>query len=161
MLASMAAVGICAVQVLWQVDFLAELSGLKMTGLTSYMFDEQIPLFARFLSFFHFWLPILIIYLIWKLGYDRRGLAGWTIIAWLAMAVSYLFLPGPGDSLAFTNQPCNVNYVYGLGTEAQTMMPEITWLGTIMLGLPTIIYVPSHFIFRKMFAAPKFHSNPV
>lgn len=157
-LASMAAVGICAVQVLWQVDFLAELFGMQMTGLTGYMFNEEIPLFARFLSFFHFWLPLLVIYLVWKLGYDRRGLVGWTVIAWLAMAISYLFLPAPGDTLAFTNQPYNVNYVYGLGTEAQTMMPEKMWLASLMIGLPAIIYTPSHFAFRKLFTKPEVES---
>ncbi len=142
--ASMAAVGICAVQVLWQIDFVANLVGWKLTGLTDYMFDPEIPLFARFLSFFHFWLPILVIYLVSRLGYDKRALVAWTTVAWIAILVSYFFLPAPGDVLEFANQPVNVNYVYGVGTEKQTMMPQWMWMTTLMGGLLTVVYWPSH-----------------
>ena len=146
--ASMAAVGICAVQVLWQVDFLATLAGFPLTGLTAYMFNPELSLVARGLSFFHFWLPILVLYLVWKLGYDRRAFIGWTGLAWAAMLISYLFLPGPGDVLAYANQPNNVNYVYGLGAEAQTWMPELAWLVVMLVGLPCLVYAPSHFALR-------------
>src|SRR5437867_9946396 len=70
-LASMPAVGILLPQALWMVDLLAEVVGLRLTGITDYMFDQGIPLFARFLSLFHFWLPILLVWLVWRLGYVR------------------------------------------------------------------------------------------
>ncbi|OUT56164.1 hypothetical protein SV7mr_51230 [Stieleria bergensis] len=151
--ASMAAVGIMLPQVLWQVDFVGQLAGLPVTGMTSYMFDSDISLLARGLSFFHFWLPILLIALVVRLGYDRRALAFWTLTAWAAMAVGYLWLPAPGDPLDFTNQPCNVNYVFGMSGDApQTMMPQAAWLTMMMVGLPLLIYLPTHFLLSRLAA---------
>lgn len=51
--ASMAAVGIVVPQVFWCIDFGFELSGVHLTHMTSYMFDETKPLFLRLLSLFH------------------------------------------------------------------------------------------------------------
>jgi len=145
--ASLAAVGITLPQVLWQVDFLGTLVGAPVTGMTGYMFDTNISLFARTLSFFHFWLPLLLVYLVAKLGYDRRGLVGWTVIAWGAILVSYFWLPAPGDVLEFANQPHNVNYVFGLdGDVSQTWMPTWAWLSVMLVGLPAIIYAPTHWM---------------
>ncbi|WP_417740229.1 hypothetical protein [Rosistilla oblonga] len=143
--ASMAAVGITIPQLLWQIDFLGAFAGVRVIGMTEYMFDDSISLIARGLSFFHFWLPILLLYLVWRLGYDRRALIGWTIIAWGAMLIAYFALPGPGDLLAFPNQPHNVNYVFGPAPEtAQTWMPGWAWLSCLMLGLPALFYLPTH-----------------
>ena len=93
--ASMPAVGILAPQLLWMVDFLAECVGLPMTGMTAYMFDEQKPLFTRGLSLFHFWLPILIVWLVWRLRYDRRAFAAWGVVAWGLMLTCYFLMPAP------------------------------------------------------------------
>ena len=53
LLASMPLVGILVPQLFWQVDFLAGLFGVELTGMTAYMFDENLSLVARGLSFFH------------------------------------------------------------------------------------------------------------
>lgn len=143
--ASMAAVGITIPQLIWQIDFLGALAGVPITGMTGYMFDESLSLIARGLSFFHFWLPILLLYLVWKLGYDRRALLSWTLVAWTVMLIAYFALPAPGQPLDFPNQPHNVNYVFGLDDkQPQQWMPDWAWLSCMMIGLPTIIYLPTH-----------------
>ncbi len=96
LLAAAALIGIFLPQLLWQIDFFAEAVGLHLTGLTGYMFDARRPIYLRFLSFFHFWLPFLLIYIVWRLGYDRRGLLVWTLLAWLLMPVCYFLMPLPG-----------------------------------------------------------------
>src|SRR5688572_16630293 len=68
LLASAPTVGILIPQLLWMVDFLANLFGYPITGMTNYMFDTANPLFNRGLSFFHFWLPILLVWLVYRLG---------------------------------------------------------------------------------------------
>src|SRR5262245_1102140 len=60
--ASMAAVGILIPQLLWCLDFATEIFGLNLVGMTSYMFDEKLPLFLRLLSLFHGWLPFLLFF---------------------------------------------------------------------------------------------------
>ena len=154
--ASMAAVGILLPQLAWQVDFLLNAVNLPGLGMTDYMFDAARPLFVRGLSFFHFWLPILLVYLVHRLGYDRRALAGWTLIAWAAMLVGYFLLPGPGDPYDFPMQPHNVNYVYGPSeTAAQVWMPAPAWLAVMMIGLPVLVYGPTHLLLNRWRGLPR------
>lgn len=159
LLASMALVGLLIPQLGWQVDFLVQCLGLPNLGLTDYMFDPSISIFARFLSFFHFWLPILLLYIVYQLGFDRRSIIGWTLIAWVAMLVSYALLPAPGDVLDFPNQPYNVNYVYGFSPDSpQTMLPQQAWLMVLMIGLPALVYCPTFWLLQRWMPRPKSRS---
>jgi len=81
LLVSMCAVGIIASQTLWVIDFLSNLIGHPLTGLTDYTFMADHSLFLRGLSLFHGWLPFLLVYLVWRLGYDGRALPAWTVVA--------------------------------------------------------------------------------
>ena len=148
--ASMAAVGITIPQLIWQVDFLGQWFEMPVTGMTHYMFDPGISLFARGLSFFHFWLPLLLIYLVWRLGYDRRAFMAWTVLAWGLMLICFFVLPPAGAELEFPNQPHNVNYVFGMDdAQPQDWMPQWTWLSLLLLGLPALIYFPTHLVLQK------------
>ena len=143
--ASSACVGILLPQTVWMIDFLTTLLGFPMMGMTQYMFDERIPLFTRGLSFFHFGLPILLVYLTFRLGYDRRAFVCWSTLALILLPVCYFFMPGPPPSIENPNIPVNINYVYGFSNDAhQTWMPPGFWLATLMLGLPMLIYWPTH-----------------
>jgi hypothetical protein len=143
LLVSMCSVGILAPQVLWVGDFAAHLVGAKITGMTDYMFAADHSLFLRGLSFFHGWLPFLLVYMVWKLGYDRRGLAAWAALAWTAMLVSYFFLPGPSTDAGMA--AVNVNYVFGPSdTEPQHWMAPWQWLVTLMTGLAVVLWLPVH-----------------
>jgi hypothetical protein len=154
--ASMAAVGITVPQMLWVVDFLAGLCGGEITGMTAYMFKSSIPLFARGLSLFHGWLPFLLLYLVWRLGYDRRGLVAWALLAWALMLVCYFLMPAPPPSPDNPNLPVNINYVYGLSDKApQTWMPPLAWLALMMTALPVLFFLPAHFALRYL--APQAH----
>jgi hypothetical protein len=73
LLASLPTVGLALPQFLWVLDFL---TGARITGMTSYMFDPELPLFVRGLSSFHGWLPFLLLWMVWRLGYDRRAFLG-------------------------------------------------------------------------------------
>ncbi|MDB6037054.1 MAG: hypothetical protein JWM99_895 [Verrucomicrobiales bacterium] len=154
LLAGMAAVGIVVPQTLWCADFLAHLSGFKLIGMTDYMFNPKLPLFLRGLSFFHGWLPFFLIYLVAKLGYNRRSLPAWTVTAWTLMLTSYFFMPRPGAVLSNPKAPVNINYVFGLSDQTvQTWMPESLWLVMLMVALPLLFYIPIHFILKKSFKA--------
>lgn len=152
LLVSMAAVGIVAPQMLWVADFLFELCGGRLTGMTAYMFNENLPLFLRGLSLFHGWLPFLLLYLVWRLGYDRRALVCWTVLAWLLLIICYTLMPGLRADAASISTPVNINYVHGMSdTAAQTWMPPLAWLGTMLVGLPLLIFLPTHFALRAWF----------
>ena len=151
--ASMPAVGILVPQAFWMVDFLAGVIGLRWTGMTAYMFDPGIPLFTRGLSFFHFWLPLFLLWILWRLGYDRRSVWAWTVLAWGLMLVCYFLMPAPPPPVDNPNLPVNINYVYGLSDEGpQTWMPQEVYLGILMVGLPVCVFGPTHLVLRRVFA---------
>lgn len=150
LLISMCAVGILAPQLLWLADFAAHFVGTSITGITDYMFDSGKSLFLRSLSLFHGWLPILLVVLVARIGYDRRALAAWTILAWALILVCYLFMPGPTPNPG--NRAVNINYVYGFGdTAAQTWMHPWAWLAVLMLGLPVFLFTPTHFLLQWLY----------
>lgn len=148
LLASMAAVGTLATQVLWAADLVAVAFGGALTGMTGYMFDTAYPLYLRALSLFHLWLPALLIYLAWRLGYDRRAFWAWTVLAWAVLLVSYFFLPPPSPDPGGTAR--NINYVFGFSdTEPQTLMPDWAWLMMLMAGFPLLVFAPVHLALRR------------
>lgn len=153
LLASMPAVGILAPQVIWCLDYGANFFGIHLTGMTDYMFDQALPLHLRALSLFHGWLPFLLVFLVWRLGYDRRALGGWTAIAVAAMVIAYFFLPGPSPDAG--SAAVNVNYVYGMSSSApQTWMPGWAWFACLLVGLPALIYWPTHLMLRRWLSRP-------
>jgi hypothetical protein len=143
--ASAACMGILLFQVFWMADFLSMLAGKSLLGITSYMFDTGIPLFTRGLSFYHFWLPIFLLYLVFRLGYDRRAFMVWTLVTGILVPVCYFGVPLLPPGQYKLHVPVNINYVYGFGDHVpQTWMPPVLWLGMMMIGLPLLVYWPTH-----------------
>ncbi len=153
LLISMAAVGILAPQMIWVVDFVAGLFGVQLTGMTTYMFNSERSLFLRGLSLFHGWLPFLLIFLVWKVGYHSKSIKYYTAIAWGLIILSFIAFPGPQADAASIPTPVNINYVHGLSdTEAQSWMSPMAWLFTLMGGLFTVFYLPTHLLLKRLFS---------
>jgi hypothetical protein len=151
--AGMAAVGILIPQMLWVVDFLGGMVGWHITGMTAYMFriDSPFILFTRSLSLFHGWLPFLLLYLVYRLGYDRRSLPVWTLLAWGLMLVSYFCMPAPPAPPDNPDLPVNINYVYGFSDDkAREWMQPHLWLALLMVSFPLAFYLPTHFFLKRM-----------
>src|SRR4051794_32627241 len=141
----MCAVGLLAPQTLWVVDFLLGLVGVHLTGMTDYMFAADHSLFLRSLSLFHGWLPFLLVFLVWKLGYDRRALPAWTVLAWVLILVCFFFMPPPNPDPGLT--PVNINYVWGMSdNEAQHWVSPGVWVAGLLIGLPLLLFTPTHFL---------------
>jgi len=156
LLISMCSVGILLPQCLWLADFGSNLVGIHLLGLTGYMFDPALPLFTRGLSLFHGWLPLLLVWLLARLGYDKRALSAWTILAAALVFACYFFTAPAGSHLANPNIPINLNYVYGFNDQRpQAWINQnfyvILWLAALWL----IAFVPTHLALVKIFAAPK------
>jgi hypothetical protein len=156
-LASMPAVGILLPQALWCVDFLGSAVGLPVTGMTGYMFDSKISWFARGLSFFHFWLPFLLVFLVYRLGYDRRAFRFWTYLAIPLVLFCFWISPVPPAPLDQPGLPVNINYVHGINDQApQTWMHPYAWLGLLLLALPCVLYAPAHWVLSRYFPQAKY-----
>ncbi|MDB6057761.1 MAG: hypothetical protein JWO95_1605 [Verrucomicrobiales bacterium] len=156
LLISMCAVGILIPQFLWLLDFGSHLFGFRLFGLTNYMFDSDLPLFTRGLSLFHGWLPLLLLWLLHRLGYDKRAFPAWTALATVLVLSCYWFTPPAGAHLADPNIPINLNCVYGFDNQhPQTWLNQnlyvLGWLGVLWL----VAYFPTHLLLRKIFPATK------
>ena len=156
LLISLPAVGILLPQALWCLDYAVQLCGFKMMGMTAYMFDGTKPLYLRGLSLFHGWLPFLLVFLVFELGYDRRAFKGWTTLAAGLCLVAYFGLPQAGASLSAPNLPRNVNYVFGLDdAQPQTWMSSELYLVAWIALLTIVVFVPTHFVLKKICPTPE------
>ena len=91
---SWAASGLLLFQTIFAIDFAgALLTGRHIVGGTEYMFDPGLPLIVRLLSLFHVVTPPLLVWAIWRLGYDRRGWKLQTLMAWIVVPINYFWRP--------------------------------------------------------------------
>jgi hypothetical protein len=156
LLISMCAVGILLPQCLWLADFGSQLLGVHLLGLTGYMFDQQLPLFTRGLSLFHGWLPGLLVWLLFRLGYDKRALSAWTALAAALGFVCYFFTPPAGAHPANSNLPININYLYGFNDQQpQTWINQNLYVVLWLVVLWLVAFLPTHLVLRKIFARPR------
>ncbi|MDH3419525.1 MAG: membrane-associated protein [Gammaproteobacteria bacterium] len=147
-LASMMAVAILLPELAWNIDFFWRLTfGVDVLSLpgTQYMFDPELPLLVRGLSLFHIALPALLVWLVYRLGYERRALIDQTVLAWAVLAATYLF----------TDPAANINWVRGFGREPQTWMAAPVYLVLLMIAIPLVVYLPTHLLLKWLFAAPR------
>jgi hypothetical protein len=150
LLISMCAVGLLVPQTLWVFDFIANLFGLRTTGMTNYMFEKQRSLFLRSLSLFHGWLPFLLLYLVWKMGYDSRALPAWTALSCVVLPICYFLMPPAQPDPGMT--PVNINLVWGFDDHApQKWMSPNTWFALLLFGLPVAVYWPTHLLLQYAF----------
>lgn len=142
LVASTVAVGVLLLEITWNVDFFVHLlSGARLTGLSDYMFDAQINLCIRAMSLFHVVLPPLLVWMVYRLGYDERALVVQTIVAAILLPLS-----------RFVSTPTqNINWVYGLGNEPQTFLPAPVYVSLVMIAFPLLVYLPTHFALKKLF----------
>lgn len=142
LLYSMMAVGVLPFEIIWLADILT--LG-ELTGVAAYMFDNELPLGLRALSLFHVPLVLFLVWMLARQGYDRRALPLQTLFAWLLLPLTWL-LTDPTD---------NINWVHGLGPgpEPIEILPPVLYLMLYMGLLPVVIYLPTHFILRRLFTA--------
>lgn len=142
-LASMNFTAATLVCLVWTADFLCRLlTGEFLVRMTVYMFNPNVPILQRALSLYHVWFPFLLIYLVAKLGYDRRGWRAQTLLTWIVLPICYFF----------TNPARMLNAVFGpSGETPQTFIHPLLYLALLMLFYPAVVYSPTHWIGMRIF----------
>jgi hypothetical protein len=121
--------------VLWTFDVAwRALFGVHPIGGTGYMFDPAFPLQIRMLSMFHVVVPPLLLWAVWRLGYDRRGLV-------LQSALTALLLPA---TYLIADPALNINWVHGLFGEPQSVIHPWLYVAFCILCYPLALYLPTH-----------------
>jgi hypothetical protein len=133
-LASMEAVAVLVFEIAWCIDVLLRLMiGEKFAVLSKYMFKREIPLWIRLLSLFHLWIPWLLLWMVWQLGYDRRALV-LQINVWVVVMLVCYFV---------STREENINFVFGMaGLEKR--LSAVGYFAALLVGVPVVIYLPTH-----------------
>jgi hypothetical protein len=101
------------------------------------MFDPHLPLFVRLLSLFHVVVPPLLLWAIWRLGYDRRGWKLQTLTCWILVPINYFWRPEH-----------NVNWARGIFFTQQHVIPGALYLAGYLIVVPLAVYYPTHLALR-------------
>ena len=146
LLISMAALAVILPELVWNLDFFGQLLTRRpLLNLASYMFDARKPISLRALSLFHVPLPILLLWLLHRLGYDPRALVWQTVAGEIVLLSSYLL----------TEPSKNINWVFGLGNRPQHRVPPLLHLAGVMTAFPLLAYAPAHVVFEHAFSSTR------
>ncbi len=153
LLVSMQAVAILLPQMVWVIDLLCRvLLGFHVTGITAYMLDPHLPRLLRALSLFHGWLPFFLLWLLVRLGYDRRALPIQSVVGVLVLLVSYTLAPAPPHLADHPQWAVNINYVYGFDDQhPQTLLPNREWVLMLVAAMLLLVYAPTHLVLKRLF----------
>jgi hypothetical protein len=138
---SMMAIGVLPFELAWLADLL---SGAQLLGVTAYMFEADRPVILRLLSLFHVALPVAIVFLLQRLGYDRRALPAQVALTWIVLPATYL-LTDPVD---------NINFAFGPGRAPQQALDPRLYLAIVMVALPLAVTWPAHLLLRRLLPPP-------
>ena len=137
---SWAACGVLLFQTLYTVDLAgALLTGHHLVGGTEYMFDPHVPLSIRLLSLFHLATPPLLLWAIWRLGYDRRGWMLQTLTACVVVPINYFWRPEQ-----------DVNWARGLFFREQHAMPGWMYLVGYLIVASLLVFYPTHLFLERL-----------
>lgn len=138
LLASTMAIAVLIPEIVWTLDFIT-LSHFSI--LANYMFESDRALHIRILSgVFHLALPPVLIYMLYKFGYDRRGFPLQCLIAAIVLPITLLV----------SEPDANINWVFGPG-EQQTMVNPWLYLLGLWCAMVVIIYWPTHALLKRIF----------
>jgi len=118
--------------------------GRHPIGGTEYMWDTRYPLWIRLLSLFHLVLPVLLLWALSRMGYDRRGLAVQSAIALPAFIAS-----------RFVSQAENMNYAYADPFFHRAWGPAPVHIAVIFMFMVLVVYLPTHALLKRIFPRPQ------
>ena len=137
LLASMMMLAVLLPECAWNLDFFGRLlTGHRMFGMSAYMFEARTPRYLRALSLFHVPLPIGLVWVVHRLGYDRRAWLFQSLLALVVLPVTYR-LTDPAE---------NVNWVRGLGSPQRSLPPWL-YVALLIVAFSLVLYLPPHLLF--------------
>lgn len=144
LLISSQAVSVLIGETIWCVDVLWTVaSGHHLIGGTQYMWDQHYPLWLRLMSLYHFVLPVLLVWAVARLGYNRRGLKLQAVIGAAALVGGRLW---GGQN--------NVNFAYRDPIFHRSWGPAPVHLLVIYAGMILLVYLPTNWLLARLFERP-------
>jgi hypothetical protein len=85
-------------------------------------------------------LPFLLLWMVYRLGYDQRAWLVQTVVAWVVLLICY-FITDPSE---------NINWAFGPGDKPQTRLAPGLYLALLMIFFPVCVYWPTHLALRAL-----------
>lgn len=128
----------------WVMDILStEFFGRHLVGGTAYMWDPHYPLWVRLLSFYHVGLPVLLVWGVARLGYDRRALKLQAAIGAAGVFVG-----------RFCGAAANINFAFRDPLFRRSWGLAPAHLAVVFAGMVLLVYLPTHLLLAKLFRPP-------
>ncbi len=144
LLISSQAVGSLLVDLAWMIDAGWHLArGRGLLGGADYLFDANYALWVRLLTLFHVVMPVLLLWALARIGYDRRGWLLQCAIALVGFIAARFTIPAQNINYAFTDPFIHRSW----GPPAAHVI--ISWL-----FMAVVVYWPTHLALRAMFKSP-------
>lgn len=132
---------VCVVGIVWGLDLLLGLAtGGRSASFTAYMFDPQLPLAARAVSLYHVGLPLFVLWLLRRTGYDERGPHLQVLVGGLAVVAGWVL----------TEPVRNVNWVHAPFGVEQAWLPAPAFVALLLVLYPVLLYWPGHWLVRAI-----------
>ena len=130
---------------LWSADVGSRLAtGKHLFGGTEYMWNPEVPFPIRLLSLFHLGLPVMLVLLLRRTGYDRRALGLQAGITAGLLVVSRAI----GASK-------NLNYAFRDPLWHRQLGPAPLHLAAIFAGTVVLVYGPIHLALCRLLPPPR------
>ena len=120
-------------------------TGHGLFGGTEYMWDAKVALWIRLLSLFHVLLPWLLVYAVYKAGYDRRALGLQMAICATLLVISRFFSP-----------QLNLNYAFQEPLLHRSFRPAAFQLSLVFAFITVTFYLPAHCVLRHVSGRKQF-----
>ncbi len=117
-------------------------TGRFLVGGTDYMWDARCPLWVRLLSAFHIGLPLVLLWTLRRVGYDKRALAMQAAILAVLLIIS-----------RFLSADLNMNYSYRDPVFHRAWGPAPVHLLAAFLIIAGAVYWPTHLLLKWLFPA--------
>lgn len=140
------AISTLVAETIWTVDVAwAEVSGRILIPGVGYMWDTKYPLWLRLMSFYHVLLPVLLLWAVWRVGYDRRSLKLQAGITAAALVAGRLW----------GGQKNNINFAFRDPFFGRAWGPAPVHLFLMFAGAMLIGYLPTDWLLAKLFTRPR------
>jgi hypothetical protein len=145
LLISSQAVSSLLVDAAWMLDAGWRLfRGRSLFGGADYLFDAHYPLWVRLLTLFHVVMPILLLWALHRIGYDRRG---WALQCAIALP---LFI-----GARFASPATNINYAFTDPFIHRAWGPPPIHVLISWLFMVVVVYLPTHLLLKRLFRPPQ------
>jgi hypothetical protein len=138
-LLSTQAVSSIVVDLAWILDLAWRgATGRHLVGGTEYMWDPTYPAWLRALSLFHIGLPVVLVWALRRVGYDRRA-------PWLQLAIAACVLAAS----RMAGADANANFAFTDPLFGKSWGPAPVHVAAILAGLAAV-YGLTHLVLRRI-----------